>query len=211
MSGARRSYGCAYRVSEQHPGPLLPLNARGKASHRGAAALNSATARPAAHRPANRTRPSSLRGGAHFAAVCGGSTAQGSMHVSLRPLAERGGNYGPAHQCAWQRCAVASGAAGGATRRRSSTCSLGLRGWAMGTAGFTGGCPAVKYWPCTRDGRILVFPTAHKKEPRSARSGGSHGGSYQYSCDTAIQVKIRLPYWLYGCTYNARVQINLVC
>ena len=168
MSGARRSYGCAYRVSEQHPGPLLPLNARGKASHRGAAALNSATARPAAHRPANRTRPSSLRGGAHFAAVCGGSTAQGSMHVSLRPLAERGGNYGPAHQCAWQRCAVASGAAGGATRRRSSTCSLGLRGWAMGTAGFTGGCPAVKYWPCTRDGRILVFPTAHKKEPCEA-------------------------------------------
>lgn len=171
MSGARRSYGCAYRVSEQHPGPLLPLNARGKASHRGAAALNSATARPAAHRPANRTRPSSLRGGAHFAAVCGGSTAQGSMHVSLRPLAERGGNYGPAHQCAWQRCAVASGAAGGATRRRSSTCSLGLRGWAMGTAGFTGGCPAVKYWPCTRDGRILVFPTAHKKEPPAHSDG----------------------------------------
>ena len=170
MSGARRSYGCAYRVSEQHPGPLLPLNARGKASHRGAAALNSATARPAAHRPANRTRPSSLRGGAHFAAVCGGSTAQGSMHVSLRPLAERGGNYGPAHQCAWQRCAVASGAAGGATRRRSSTCSLGLRGWAMGTAGFTGGCPAVKYWPCTRDGRILVFPTAPKKEPWPRRA-----------------------------------------
>ena len=99
MSGARRSYGCAYRVSEQHPGPLLPLNARGKASHRGAAALNSATARPAAHRPANRTRPSSLRGGAHFAAVCGGSTAQGSMHVSLRPLAERGGSCGPVHQC----------------------------------------------------------------------------------------------------------------
>ena len=66
MSGARRSYGCAYRVSEQHPGPLLPLNARGKTSHRGAAALNSATARPAAHRPANRARPSSLRGGAHF-------------------------------------------------------------------------------------------------------------------------------------------------
>ena len=184
MSGARRSYGCAYRVSEQHPGPLLPLNARGKASHRGAAALNSATARPAAHRPANRTRPSSLRGGAHFAAVCGGSTAQGSMHVSLRPLAERGGNYGPAHQCAWQRCAVASGAAGGATRRRSSTCSLGLRGWAMGTAGFTGGCPAVKYWPCTRDGRILawilVFPTAHKGEPAGRRGGRSfaHAASH---------------------------------
>ena len=46
--------------------------------------------------------------------------------------------------------------------------SLGLRGWAMGTAGFTGGCPAVKYWPCTRDGRILVFPTAHKTEPEEA-------------------------------------------
>jgi len=43
-----------------------------------------------------------------------------------------------------------------------------LRGWAMGTAGFTGGCPAVKYWPCTRDGRILVFPTAHKTEPEEA-------------------------------------------
>ena len=182
MSGARRSYGCAYRVSEQHPGPLLPLNARGKTSHRGAAALNSATARPAAHRPANRTRPSSLRGGAHFAAVCGGSTAQGSMHVSLRPLAERGGNYGPAHQCAWQRCAVASGAAGGATRRRSSTCSLGLRGWAMGTAGFTGGCPAVKYWPCTRDGRILVFPTAHKKEPAAGMQAGTrvHGAAKRH-------------------------------
>ena len=33
-----------------------------------------------------------------FAAVCGGSTAQGSMHVSLRPLTERGGNCGPAVQ-----------------------------------------------------------------------------------------------------------------
>ena len=26
----------------------------------------------------------------------------------------------------------------------------------------------MKYWPCTRDGRILVFPTAHKTEPEEA-------------------------------------------
>ena len=104
MSGARRSYGCAYRVSEQHPGPLLPLNARGKTSHRGAAALNSATALPAAHRPANRARPSSLRGGAHFCCRARRFDSTRQHACQHAPFGRAGENCSPGtHQCAWQR------------------------------------------------------------------------------------------------------------
>ena len=175
MSGARRSYGCAYRVSEQHPGPLLPLNARGKASHRGAAALNSATARPAAHRPANRARPSSLRGGAHFCCRVRRFDSTRQHACQPAPFGRAGGKLRPRPSVCM--AAVRSGLGGSRRGDKAAVIAMfviGLRGWAMGTAGFTGGCPAVKYWPCTLECRIW----ASQQVPKTSRKRQLPGYSW---------------------------------
>jgi hypothetical protein len=153
MSGARRSYGFAYRVSEQHPGPLLPPNAPGKAPHCGAVALNSAAAHPAAHQPANRARPSSLRGRAHFCCRARRFDSTWQHACQPAPFGRAGGKLRPRPSVCM--AAVRSGLRGSRRGDKAAVIAMFVRATRLvrlGTAGYTGeyGCEVLTVytgWP----------------------------------------------------------------